>query len=176
VRCGPRLPRAARARRLEHLCVATGEPFFLCDRHSGYSITASCGDQRMSKHETPLTECFWQTCANGAFLPEYPLVRRGSECAQRLVDAVILPDEPHRRLVSSTTPRLLAGTSSLCRRSAGGWACKSPVFGSPCTHVWRRLGALDLALPLFRQRALSSPKGSGCSPILTSRASGRSKG
>jgi hypothetical protein len=27
---------------LEHLCVATGEPFFLCDRHSGYSITASC--------------------------------------------------------------------------------------------------------------------------------------
>ena len=51
----------------------------------------------MSKHETPLTERFWQTCANGAFLPEYPLVRRGSECAQRLVDAVILPDEPHRR-------------------------------------------------------------------------------
>jgi hypothetical protein len=51
----------------------------------------------MSKHETPMTEGFWQSSAKGTFLAEYPLVRRTSECGARLADAVILTDEPHCR-------------------------------------------------------------------------------
>ena len=51
----------------------------------------------MSKHETPLTAGFWLTVANGAFVPEYPLVRRAGDCGARYADAVIFPGEPHRR-------------------------------------------------------------------------------
>jgi hypothetical protein len=43
-----------------------------------------------------MTEGFWLSQANGAFLPEYPLVRRGKDCGWRAVDGIILPDEPHR--------------------------------------------------------------------------------
>ena len=60
----------------------------------------------MSKHETHMTECFWETCTNGAFLPEYPLVRRGPDCSNRLADAVILPDEPHHRASVKDYPSL----------------------------------------------------------------------
>ncbi len=43
-----------------------------------------------------MTEGFWQAAMRGAFLPEYPLVRRpGPDARQRWADAVILPDEPH---------------------------------------------------------------------------------
>ena len=44
-----------------------------------------------------MTEGFWQSCARGIFLAEYPLVRRGVDCTIRLADAIILPDEVHRR-------------------------------------------------------------------------------
>lgn len=50
----------------------------------------------MSKHETPMTKGFWQSVAHGAFIPEYPLARRTSDCGARRADAMILPDEPHR--------------------------------------------------------------------------------
>jgi hypothetical protein len=51
----------------------------------------------MSKHETPMTEGFWQSQAPGLFIAEYPLVQRGADRAQRLVDGLILPDEPNGR-------------------------------------------------------------------------------
>ena len=51
----------------------------------------------MSKHETPMTEGFWQSSARGLFIAEYPLVQRGTDRAPRLVDGLILPDEPHGR-------------------------------------------------------------------------------
>ena len=51
----------------------------------------------MSKHETPMTEAFWEGYARGAYVPEYCIVRPSSHCGVRLVDAVILPDEPHGR-------------------------------------------------------------------------------
>src|SRR5256884_6955952 len=56
-------------------------------------------EEPMSKLETPMTEAFWQRHANGAYLPEYCLVRRSKDidCGSRLADAVILPDKPHGR-------------------------------------------------------------------------------
>ena len=53
----------------------------------------------MSKHETPITEAFWEGYARGAYIPEYCIVRPTTHCGVRLVDAVILPDEPHRRAI-----------------------------------------------------------------------------
>ena len=53
-----------------------------------------------------MTEAFWQLHANGAFLPEYPLVRRSADCSRRLCDAAILPDEPHGRARSQDYPSL----------------------------------------------------------------------
>ena len=44
-----------------------------------------------------MTEAFWQGYARGAYIPEYCLVRPTRHCGVRLVDAVILPDEPHGR-------------------------------------------------------------------------------
>jgi hypothetical protein len=51
----------------------------------------------MSKLETPMTEAFWQNHANGAFMPEYCLVKRRKTagCGGRWADAIILPNEPH---------------------------------------------------------------------------------
>jgi hypothetical protein len=60
----------------------------------------------MSKLESPLTEGFWQTSANGAFIPEYPIVQRGVHQERRCADAVILPDEPHRRATYWEYPSL----------------------------------------------------------------------
>lgn len=51
----------------------------------------------MSKHETPMTEGFWLSQARGLFIPEFPLVQRATDRATRLVDGLILPDEPHGR-------------------------------------------------------------------------------
>jgi hypothetical protein len=51
----------------------------------------------MSKYETPMTEGFWQSQAPRLFFAEYPLVRRAADRAVRLVDGLILPDEPHGR-------------------------------------------------------------------------------
>ena len=51
----------------------------------------------MSKHETPMTEGFWESTARGLFIAEYPLVERGADRAPRKVDGLILPDEPHGR-------------------------------------------------------------------------------
>ena len=51
----------------------------------------------MSKRETPMTEGFWLSQANGMFFAEYPLVRLAADRATRLVDGLILPDEPHGR-------------------------------------------------------------------------------
>jgi hypothetical protein len=60
----------------------------------------------MSKLETPMTEAFWQRHANGAYLPEYCLVRRSKDCGGRLADAVILPDRPHGRATIREYPTL----------------------------------------------------------------------
>ncbi len=60
----------------------------------------------MSKRETPITKCFWETCANGTLLLEYPLVRRSPTCARRLVDALILPDQPHRIAATREYPSI----------------------------------------------------------------------
>lgn len=51
----------------------------------------------MSKRETGMTEGFWQSEAHGLFFAEYPLVHRAVDRATRLVDGLILPDEPYRR-------------------------------------------------------------------------------
>jgi hypothetical protein len=51
----------------------------------------------MSKHETPMTEGFWQSQAPGLFIAEYQLVERGADRASRKVDGLILPDEPNGR-------------------------------------------------------------------------------
>jgi hypothetical protein len=40
---------------------------------------------------------FWLSQAHGLFFAEYPLVRRAADRATRLVDGLILPDEPHGR-------------------------------------------------------------------------------
>lgn len=49
----------------------------------------------MSKHETRMTEGFWQSKARGLFFAEYPLVHRAADRATRLVDGLIFPDEPY---------------------------------------------------------------------------------
>jgi hypothetical protein len=51
----------------------------------------------MSKRETPMTEGFWLSQAHGLFFAEYPLVRGAADRATRLVDGLILLDEPHGR-------------------------------------------------------------------------------
>jgi hypothetical protein len=81
--------------------VVGSTPTALCHRASGRTteigpITFSRGT-RMSKHETAMTEGFWQSQASGLFFAEYPLVRRSADRATRLVDGLILPDEPHGR-------------------------------------------------------------------------------
>ena len=53
-----------------------------------------------------MTEAFWQSHAPGALLPEYTLVRAGPDCGRRCVDAVILPDEPHRRATPFDYPSI----------------------------------------------------------------------
>lgn len=60
----------------------------------------------MSKHETPMTEGFWAFFGRGAYLPEYPLVQRAQDRSSRWADAVILPDEPFGRALSSEYPQL----------------------------------------------------------------------
>ena len=39
----------------------------------------------MSKHETPMTEAFWQQNARGAFIPEYCIVRGAPPASGRVV-------------------------------------------------------------------------------------------
>jgi hypothetical protein len=74
----------------------------------------------MSKHETHITECFWETCTNGALLLEYPLVRRrGLDCSNRLADAVILPDEPHHRASVKDYPSLADHNVVVVQTKAG---------------------------------------------------------
>lgn len=45
----------------------------------------------MSKHETPLTRNYWQR-VGGTLIEEFPVVRRTSTCAQRLLDGLIVLD------------------------------------------------------------------------------------
>jgi hypothetical protein len=49
----------------------------------------------VSKHETAMTEGFWLSQATGLFFEEYALVIQNVDRATRLVDGLILPDEPH---------------------------------------------------------------------------------
>src|SRR5215471_7687569 len=60
----------------------------------------------MSKHETHMTEGFWQSQGKGAFLAEYPLVLRAADRSARLADAVILPDEPFVKFSWRDYPKL----------------------------------------------------------------------
>ena len=54
----------------------------------------------MSKWETPLTERYWRE-VGGTLIAEFPAVLRGTDKARRLLDAVILPDEPFERRYAS---------------------------------------------------------------------------
>ena len=47
----------------------------------------------MSKLETPLTRRYWDS-VGGALIEEFPAVRRGAGNAQRLLDGVIVLDQP----------------------------------------------------------------------------------
>ncbi len=49
----------------------------------------------MSKHETPLTRKYWQR-VGGTLIEEFPVVRRTSTCAQRLLDGLIVLDGNNR--------------------------------------------------------------------------------
>jgi hypothetical protein len=60
----------------------------------------------MSKHETALTEGFWRALGHGAYIPEYPLVRKSADQSARFVDGLILPDEPLRRAAFRDYPSL----------------------------------------------------------------------
>jgi hypothetical protein len=53
-----------------------------------------------------MTRGFWSSVANGAFLPEYPLVRVARDRGWRRADAVILPNEPHREAKEREYPSL----------------------------------------------------------------------
>src|SRR5262245_5642757 len=56
--------------------------------------------------ERAMTECFWQTECNGAFVQEYPLTITGTDRARRSADPIILPDEEQRRAWSVHFPSL----------------------------------------------------------------------
>lgn len=49
----------------------------------------------MSKHETPLTRKYWQSIG-GTLVEEFPVVRRTTTCAQRLLDGLIVLDGKNR--------------------------------------------------------------------------------
>ena len=49
----------------------------------------------MNKHETPLTRKYWQS-VGGTLVEEFPVVRRSSTCAQRLLDGLIVLDGSNR--------------------------------------------------------------------------------
>jgi hypothetical protein len=73
-----------------------------------------------------MTEGFWLWQAPGLFFAEYPLVIRGVDRATRLVDGLILPDEPMMYLMGqalfSARLAVSAGAASvrsilLCHKS-----------------------------------------------------------
>ena len=72
-----------------------------------------------------MTEAFWETYAHGAFLPEYCVVQSAPGCGRQVVDAVILPDEPHHRAKATELypPPSRDGMSLWFRQSAGEWGC-----------------------------------------------------
>ena len=49
----------------------------------------------MSKRETPMVRRYWRQ-VGGTLVEEYPAVRRSATCGQRLLDAVILPNQETR--------------------------------------------------------------------------------
>jgi hypothetical protein len=49
----------------------------------------------MSKHETPLTRKYWAS-VGGTLVEEFPVVRKSSSCAQRLLDGLIVFDGKKR--------------------------------------------------------------------------------
>ena len=51
----------------------------------------------MSKHETPMIRWFWDQ-VGGTLCEEFQVVPRTSTTAQRLLDAVLLPDGPKERV------------------------------------------------------------------------------
>ena len=64
---------------------------------------------RLKHHEQArdsLIEAFWETYAHGPFIPEYCLFRVLLAADGKVVDAVILPDEPHHRAKATDYPSL----------------------------------------------------------------------
>ena len=51
----------------------------------------------MSKHETPMIRRFWEE-VGGTLIEEFQAVPPTATCGRRRLDAVILPDEPRKRL------------------------------------------------------------------------------
>jgi len=52
---------------------------------------------RVSKNETPMTRWYWKQ-VGGTLCEEFQAVPRTPNVAQRLLDAVILPDGPHEQV------------------------------------------------------------------------------
>jgi hypothetical protein len=66
-----------------------------------------------------MTEGFWQAVVPGAFIAEYPLVRKASDRGERRVDALILPDERHGRARAVDFPDLHGRNVVIVQTKAG---------------------------------------------------------
>jgi hypothetical protein len=62
----------------------------------------------VSRRETPITRWYWQQ-VGGLLVEEYCLVQRGTTCARRLVDALVLPERDTRIAVRGEPIHIAAG-------------------------------------------------------------------
>ena len=77
----------------------------------------------MGKRETSMTEGFWLSQAPGLFIAESPLVHRAVDRGARLVDGLILPDEPKAVVSGVITLPSRANVSLLFKQSPAVWEC-----------------------------------------------------
>ena len=115
----------------------------------------------MSKHETPMTEAFWQGYARGAYIPEYCLVRPTSHCGVRLVDALILPDEPHHRARFQDYTSLAGRNVIVVQTKAprmGMYLWGRRFFGTPSDGAGSKKGSLHLVMRPLRRLASTAAR------------------
>lgn len=62
----------------------------------------------MSKHETPLTLKYWSE-TGGTLIEEFLVVPASNECGKRLLDGLILPNGPTKRVSSREVDFEIAG-------------------------------------------------------------------
>jgi hypothetical protein len=88
---------------------------------------------------------------NGAFLPEYALVRAGPDRAVRRADAVIFPDEPHGRVKAHDYPSLAGRNVIVVPTKPGRMGMHlmgaSTICGSSCEGSGRNRCSLHIAVP-----------------------------